>query len=281
MRRYALLLLLTNAYLLSYQDLDIDGVDDSIDLCPNTPFDETVDKRGCSKSQTPKNKSGIVTIKLGVDSQIQDSNKDKNINLYLNYEYNSWDITLSNSTTSSNIKSKNLNRDSNIYIAVGKSLDIKNSNIKVSIGDIIKDKNSIENREYKNNKEKRGASIQYDDFNRRYKNRKNTPFISIDVAYILNEKQNILLYYMQPVMENSKILISAGTDYLLTQKLYSSIYYTHIDLNNKKIENKDIKNIDISLEYQIRDGLFSSIEYSHGLNSISANTISIDIGFSF
>ena len=38
-------------FLLFALDSDLDGVPDNIDLCPNTPFLEIVNKNGCSKSQ--------------------------------------------------------------------------------------------------------------------------------------------------------------------------------------------------------------------------------------
>jgi hypothetical protein len=34
--------------LFAYTDADLDGVDDSVDLCPNTPITDIVDKNGCS-----------------------------------------------------------------------------------------------------------------------------------------------------------------------------------------------------------------------------------------
>ena len=41
-------------FLLFALDSDLDGVPDNMDLCPNTPFLETVNKYGCSKSQLEK-----------------------------------------------------------------------------------------------------------------------------------------------------------------------------------------------------------------------------------
>ena len=35
--------------LFAYSDLDMDGVDDSIDKCPNTPLTDLVDINGCTK----------------------------------------------------------------------------------------------------------------------------------------------------------------------------------------------------------------------------------------
>jgi len=46
--REVLLLCLIHAALFAYVDADMDGVDDSIDRCPNTRITELVDKSGCS-----------------------------------------------------------------------------------------------------------------------------------------------------------------------------------------------------------------------------------------
>lgn len=48
MIKKSLLLSLSAILLFAYSDLDLDGVDDSIDQCPNTPITDLVDAKGCS-----------------------------------------------------------------------------------------------------------------------------------------------------------------------------------------------------------------------------------------
>jgi hypothetical protein len=38
--------------LLAYSDYDMDGVDDAVDKCPNTPFNELVDIRGVHRKKS-------------------------------------------------------------------------------------------------------------------------------------------------------------------------------------------------------------------------------------
>jgi len=52
---FLLILIVFNLY--GYIDSDLDGVDDSIDRCPNTPFSDLVDKYGCSIKSLVKNKN--------------------------------------------------------------------------------------------------------------------------------------------------------------------------------------------------------------------------------
>ena len=49
MKFISLILLLTYS-LLAYNDADMDGVDDKIDKCLDTPFMDLVNKDGCTKS---------------------------------------------------------------------------------------------------------------------------------------------------------------------------------------------------------------------------------------
>jgi len=48
-------------------DSDLDGVPDNLDLCPNTPFLETVNKNGCSKQQLSKLKKINYYFNLGYE----------------------------------------------------------------------------------------------------------------------------------------------------------------------------------------------------------------------
>ena len=78
--------LLFSSTLFAYQDYDIDGVEDSLDLCPNTPFDVLVNKNGCPNDgeKTKLGKYlGRLTFKIGSDMSIDETYKDANsLNLY-------------------------------------------------------------------------------------------------------------------------------------------------------------------------------------------------------
>ncbi len=62
-----LTLIILNTILISYQDIDIDGVDDTIDICPNTSIEELADEYGCSISQNRIKRYGEITIRVGLD----------------------------------------------------------------------------------------------------------------------------------------------------------------------------------------------------------------------
>ncbi len=51
MKKFIVLIILATLSFAKTEDSDLDGVPNNLDLCPNTPLLETVDKNGCSKSQ--------------------------------------------------------------------------------------------------------------------------------------------------------------------------------------------------------------------------------------
>lgn len=58
MIKFFITLLLAGFFLYGYVDSDLDGVDDSVDKCPNTPFSDLVDESGCTvESLAKKEKS--------------------------------------------------------------------------------------------------------------------------------------------------------------------------------------------------------------------------------
>jgi hypothetical protein len=142
-----LFFILLSTFALSYQDLDIDGVDDSIDKCLNTPFDETVDENGCSKTQKISNSYyGDLTLKIGMDYYMdKEYENDNSLNLYANYQFNNWDFSISNANSNIN----NSNNSNDIYLFLGYGFDLDKNYIKLSMGTKIKN----------NNKKKRKKNI--------------------------------------------------------------------------------------------------------------------------
>lgn len=47
-KKALILIIATSLTLLAYSDYDMDGVEDNIDKCPNTSFNELVDIEGCT-----------------------------------------------------------------------------------------------------------------------------------------------------------------------------------------------------------------------------------------
>jgi len=282
---------------ISYQDLDIDGVDDTIDMCKDTPFDELVDENGCSKTQKPSHNYGHLTVKIGTDIFTdKDYENDSSLTLYANYRYKNWDISLSNSrsTTNNNSYSEdNSYSDNDIYISLGDTFVLPKKIIKLSIGTKIAgdiDNNRIKKmsnrgegyrREYKNNHNSYYNTQTIDN------NRDNDYFASINYNYLLDEKKNIFLYYGYTLSGDSKTTdykdyssFSIGAGYLLTSNWYGALSYNYTGSIYKDIDAS--KSIEIFSSYNFTKNIFASIGYSYALEDVSYdNSFSLAMGLTF
>jgi len=82
---------LLHAY--AYSDYDVDGVEDSIDLCPHTPFDKLVDEDGCEEG---KGYQGSWSLQTGMMIAVDTNNSTlSNARISIQYTYKKWDISLS------------------------------------------------------------------------------------------------------------------------------------------------------------------------------------------
>ena len=74
-------------------DEDIDGVDDSIDRCLNTSFDDLVDEHGCPQGENPQNKKSKTTLEIGSEvAYDQEDIRTSSLNFYVAYQYDQWSL---------------------------------------------------------------------------------------------------------------------------------------------------------------------------------------------
>ncbi len=289
--KIVLIFLLISNLALSYQDFDIDGVDDSVDMCKDTPFDELVDANGCSKSQKHTTNYGHLTLKIGTDIFTDETYEDdSSVNLYANYKYNSWDISVSNSrsTTNSTYNEDNSYSDNDVYISLGHTFILPKNIIKLSIGTkIAGDVDSTEVEQmpigrgqgYYSNSSSGTQTID--------NSRDDDYFASINYNYLLNNKQNIFLYYGYTLSGDSKQVdyedystFSIGTGYSLTRNWYSAISYNYTGSIYK--DGDATENINWFNSYNFTKNIFGSVGYSYALDDFSYdNTFSLALGFTF
>ena len=192
----------------AFQDNDIDGISDALDLCPNTPFEALVNSNGCSLQQksslTQKKEErywGALTLKVS-DTMLSDESYDSEnyLNLHANYRYRKWDVSLSNSraTTSRSYTEENSNSDDNIYLSTGYTFTIPKSSIKLSVGTKIVNSDASNSdsipreRGYGRGQNQTNTSV-IDDSS--LDERDDDYFASLNYNYNLTDKQNIFLYY--------------------------------------------------------------------------------------
>ncbi|NOZ90749.1 MAG: hypothetical protein GXO60_05650 [Epsilonproteobacteria bacterium] len=283
------LLLLSNLAL-SYQDVDIDGVDDSIDNCLDTPFDELVDKNGCSKTQKTTKYYGHLTLKIGTDiftDKYYDD--DSSLNLYANYQYNNWDISISNSRSNSNsaYNEDNSYSDNDVYISLGYTFNHPKNIVKLSVGTKlagdVDDTTQIENISNRYGRwNSSSTSIQTVD-----ESRDDDYFASVNYSYLINTKQNIFAYYSYTLSGDSKSVdyedyssFSLGSGYSFTPKWYSALSYNYTGSIYKDVDAS--QSIDWFNSYSFTKNIFATAGYSYALDDLSYdNTFSIALGVTF
>ncbi len=79
---------------IAFTDSDFDGVEDSIDRCPDTPFDVLVDQYGCP-IENEEQSSGWFSAKVGGSYYTDEEDETSYASVYLSYGYKSWYFSLS------------------------------------------------------------------------------------------------------------------------------------------------------------------------------------------
>ena len=260
--KYILLSSLFVSSAFAYVDSDIDGVDDSVDLCLNTPFDALADADGCAPGQ--KNHSKL-TLKIGSDISFNKlSNNSTNFNFFANYNYNNFDFSLSSSNyTSYDNSSGGSSEAGDLYLSSGYIFKNEKSNTKLSLGMKLatadKDVGTGENDYF--------ASIYFD--------------------YFINEKQDIFLYYGYTVSGDSVesdyenfSSFSIGSGIALTNSWYSGISYDYSGSNFA--DTVAYKAVSWFNSYAFSKKYFMTLNYAHGLDDLSYDhTFSLKFGVHF
>ena len=253
--------LLFSSVLLAYEDQDIDGVDDSKDLCHNTPFDIIVDERGCPYD---KKFLGKITLQIGSDISFNTlSDPISNLNLFANYTYDHWNFSLSNT----NYNLTNLNTtdssENNLYLTMGYLFQKGTLNTRVSVG------------------------TKFDLTDIDTGNRDNDYYSSINFEYIINKKQNIFLYYNYTLSGDSSTVdyknfhsSSIGSGYALNHKWYSAISYNYS--TSYYPDTEAYQAISWFNSYALSKDFYVTCNYAYALDDISyKHILSFNIGVHF
>jgi len=277
----------------AFQDSDIDGVSDAVDLCPNTPFEVLVNSKGCSVYQEKGIKKeqryrGALTLKIG-DTLLSDEYYDSEnyLNLYANYRYHNWDVSISNSraTTSSSYTEDNSDSDNNIYLSTGYSFSLPQSTLKLSVGTKIVDSDDSSNNTQRVGNGRGNNTLVLDDSS--LDSRDNDYFASINYNYNLTSKQNLFLYYGYTSSGDSKSTdyedyssFSLGTGRSFGKSLYSALSYNYTESIYQNVDAE--QGITWFNSYNFNKNIFATASYTYALEDYSYdNTLAFALGFYF
>jgi hypothetical protein len=258
-----LLTFLLSINLYGYEDSDIDGVDDSIDKCLNTPFDDIVDEYGCSIKQRQENYNGKLTLKIGLDTGIIDSDSDTTFNYYIGYIYNNYSLSISSSNYINYSTDSKDSEDGDIYTNAGYLFKNENYNTKLSLGVKLATADD-------------SVGTGEEDY-----------FASLFFDYFIDSNKDAFFYYSYTLSGDSDEVdyknystISVGVGNIITKNWYSSISYDFSESNYKGVDN--YRAISWYNSYNFTKNLFTSLNYSYGLDDLSyEHTISLKLGISF
>ncbi len=241
--------LLLFIYSFAFIDEDLDGVDDSVDKCPNTPFDVLVNKYGCPIDE-PIYK-GILFVESGLGFLNDNSENINFLTFSVAYSFKEFYFSISPTYF---FNSNSGIGDTFIYGSYSKFIN----NFFVNIG----------------------MNIQLPTGNSYFsENSYNfTPLFSIDY---FKGNLDYFVFYGYTIRTNSDLQnshnLSLGTGYQFTDKLYLNLSLDFIFSKNQSKEYISIFGIwDLSEKYYL------SLNYDYGLNENAIkNLLLLKIGVSF
>ncbi len=286
-QRIAVILLLFFTTIQAYQDYDIDGVDDTIDRCPNTSFDVIVDEFGCDLNKKEQY-YGNFSLQIGTQLLQDESYENNNaLNLFANYRYKNWDISLSNlrTTTVGSFTEDNFNSSNDVYLSTGYFFKLLEGDIKLSVGtrflsDISYEKKSTNRPKKRRRKNKTNPSNHTISLDNDY-------FASIHYSYKINQKQNLFLFTGYTITADSDMqtyedyaAFSLGTGYSIHRAWYSAIAYNYVGSIYKEIDAEE--SLSWFNSYTFTDNLFATATYRYALDDLSYDhTLLLTVGVMF
>ena len=249
---FLLLVCSTVVHAYAYSDYDVDGVDDRVDQCLNTPFDVLVDETGCDIQ-----KSYVGVLDLSVGTLYTQDSQNKSINNLLfstQYTYKKWDISLS---TYKELASAFPDRPNALYTTI-------------TYNSIVDDKTQVSmsagTKQLKNQ----------DDY-----------YVGLNVNYQVTPKQDFSAYYSYTAAQDSPMqsydtfhTFPVGTGRYVSQRWYSKLSYNYIGASSSQTEAYQALNWENI--WMLTTQTYLTGTYSYGLSQKSTkHTLSLQIGIRF
>ena len=269
MNKSALILVLLSLNLSAYSDYDMDGVDDKSDQCPNTPFNELVDSKGCSiKSLVSPHHFDII---LGLESsQVNYATLEKTDtltqSLELDYYYKKFSLQVSTS---------HYNSQKNTFSESGMNDSFFGAYYNVKPNDTL----SV----------RLGAGLILPTYGDALNNNNTDYTASVNVSYQF-ENMNLFAGCGYTIVRDDNIpgsvsyqntnSFTAGLGFYPAKDFYLSAAYNSSESIYAGLMR--INTASFYVFYNIDENWFTNITYAHGLSeTASDNTVSLRLGYRF
>ena len=247
-------------------DSDMDGVPNSVDKCPNTPFFNQVDAKGCSNATLtlPQDISNGLYMTLGYgfshnEDLKEDEERQYSASLGINYYQNNWNYALIlgyfHSNSDQDIE--------DIEFKIKRTFELTN-NFKVSLGGGMK----LPTYEFEGNEidyQLQSSFIYY-----------HTSALSFfgGLSYeFINDKNN-----QNEVQDIASLYVGSG--YFFNNDIYANLSYSYKESKFKSQHNINL--LQTTIFYKFDDHYFGTLSYGHQiLDHDLHNSLSINIGYTF
>jgi len=267
---------LATTSLLAYVDSDFDGVEDGMDLCPNTSFTELVDIKGCPiKSLVSPHKFDIIVGASYSDINNQSASQTQTLSSTVQFDYYYKNFSLSASTSYFNTSSDTYSDAGLNDSFIGTSYTIRPTDslyIRLNAGVILPTyKTTLNN----NETDYAGSvSLSYTVAGVSLFGGYSYTFINDLDTTVTDANGTTTITYQNTAAYN------VGIGKSITDKLYMSVSYNSAD---SVYENsKDIETASLYGYYGIDTHWFTTFSYARGLSdTASDNYASIRLGYIF
>jgi hypothetical protein len=272
----SLTLLLFTTLLLAYEDSDLDGVENTLDRCPNTPFSELVDINGCSvKSLISSHKFDLIVGASYSDSDYQTLNQTDTLStsLQLDYYYKNFSLQLATSYFSTSGDEYSDSGFNDTFISTFYNFSPQESLLlRVGFGLVLPTYEAA----FQNNNLDYSAQLSLS-----YQLQSVNLFASY-LYTIINDDEFSYLdnNNTKSVSYQNTAAASLGLGYYLNDSFYLSTAYNTSNSIYRDIE--DIDTLSLYGYYSISKEYFTTLSYAYGLSdSASKHYLSLRLGYLF
>lgn len=267
--RIFLLNLLMMAALFAYTDSDLDGVEDGIDQCPNTPITELVDINGCSIESLKSDHHYDIVIGESYSQTDYTTNEKTDTymtTLQVDYFYKNISLQASTAYYTSQSDSYSDSGMSDSILAAYYLIPLnENFRIRIGAGAILPTYDTSLNNNNTDYLAALSASYSVDRF---------SLFAGYNFTKINDDDiQNVATY-------RDTHAYNGGLGYYLTSKFYCSLSYYQAETIYEGLE--EIKNVSLYGFYTLDENWFTSFSYAYGLSdTTSDHSASLRLGYFF
>lgn len=258
--------LLLPLVLFSFDDMDMDGVDDINDKCLYTPFSDLVGSDGCTiESLESLHHFDIITGVSFSDTDYNTLSKTDTTtaSLQLDYYYKNFSLSLNSSYFSNSSDTYSASGMNDTYLGVDYKLAFNKLYVSLGTGLLLPTYDTTLN----NNNTDYTANV-----NLSYNIGRISLFGTYGYTFVNDDDVKDIVSY-----QNSNYF-SLGLGYYLTSKFYLSSYYNVSDSIFKDVSK--IQTVSLYTYYSINDNFFTTLNYAYGLSdTASDNYLSLKIGY--